>query len=131
MLIQYSQFSISATWIFHWSNLANRTVLLLEAQPPIAHLFHLTYTPNSFWSSLSSSCFHSSCFMVRPQSTPVVMSVSVQESSAALSSPSSVCLNVFHHTWYLYFGVGTTLVTTSCTVTPRGHRGIKRVKPLT
>ena len=130
VLIQYSQFSMSATWIFHWSNLANRGSDG-EAHAPIAHLFHLMYTPNSFCSSLSSSCFHSSCIMVRPQSTSLVMSSSVHESSAELSSPSSVCLNVFHQTWYLYLGVEPALVTTSCTVTPRGHSGMRRVRPRT
>mmetsp|Transcript_9900 Transcript_9900/g.15843 ORF Transcript_9900/g.15843 Transcript_9900/m.15843 type:complete len:226 (+) Transcript_9900:3114-3791(+) len=130
--IQYSQFSMSATWIFHWSNLANLTSLHAALVPaPMAHLAHLMYTPNSFCSSISLSWNHSSHFIGMPQSVSLSTSAVVHRSSAELLSPSSVCLNVFHHTWYLNLGGCVFFVTMSWMVTPRGHSGMRRVRPRT
>mmetsp|Transcript_26995 Transcript_26995/g.66171 ORF Transcript_26995/g.66171 Transcript_26995/m.66171 type:complete len:226 (-) Transcript_26995:590-1267(-) len=132
VLIQYSQFSTSATWIFHWSNLANLTVAQVPAAPaPMAHFAHLMYTPNSFCSSMSFIWNHSSHFMAMPQSTSFSTSAVVHWSSALLLSPSSVCLNVFHHTWYLNLGGSVTFVTMIWMVTPLGHSGMRRVRPRT
>ena len=124
--IQYSQFSMSATWIFHWSNFTNLGVATEPA--PMAILFHLMYTPNSFWSSASLSWNHVLHCIAMPQSVSAVIIAFVHWSSALFPSPSSVCLNVFHHTWYLNFGVApeVAFVTMICTVTPRGQSGMRR-----